>query len=454
MSPPSFNDTRDYDADSRGFIAALKLGIIKHASGRIRQGQLNSKHPLYEICPGIYQVRGYDLSNMTIVEGKEGIIVIDPLASCECAATGLELYQANRGHGKINVPTIAPQGFMEAILSESILAGPAMRRRGAFMYGNALPRSPEGPMGIGLGMDSSVRTTSLMSPTNLIQDTGEKHIIDGMTIVFQNGARDRSTRGDQLSLPGFSGAMYSRDGDKLHNWPTWGQEELMARLEEQRDLYGYKHDQTVRMMNLDMTCTEIAEQMQLPPVLERAWYCRGFYGSLSHNVKYPPREEGQRYVECFGGVDGLCDKAENFIERGDHRFAATPLAHAAAADPDNLNPRARNLLATTVDQFFEILSVQLNSEQAAEASFSIDLHVTDIAEKWRLILSNGVLTRRRRDSQAYLEDAQENSADLQLALTKQQLLVVAQQTGKREVLDQWIGMVLVDEQSSRNPSQM
>jgi alkyl sulfatase BDS1-like metallo-beta-lactamase superfamily hydrolase len=65
-----------------------------------RQGQFNSKNELYEICPGIYQVRGYDLSDMTIVEGEQGIIVIAPLVSCECAAAGLQLYQAHRGRGR------------------------------------------------------------------------------------------------------------------------------------------------------------------------------------------------------------------------------------------------------------------------------------------------------------------------------------------------------------------
>lgn len=372
MARPSFEDTRDYDAAERGFIAALNPGIIKHASGRVvwnpnawdfmqgecpasahphlwRQGQLNSKHGLYEICPGIYQLRGYDLSNMTIVEGMEGIIVIDPLVSCECAAAGLELYQAHRGKGKritgmiyshshgdhymgaggvidadADMPIIAPEGFMEAILSESILAGPAMRRRGAFMYGNALPRSPTGQIGTGLGMGSSVGTTSLIPPNLLIQTTGEEHIIDGVKIVFQMVPGTEAPAEINFHFPDFrafcipetatncmhnivtlrgaqvrdakawSGyldeaiVLFGRHSDVVfgsHNWPTWGQSELLTRLEEQRDLYGYMHDQTVRMMNLGMTGTEIAETMQLPPALERAWHCRGFYGSLSHNVK-------------------------------------------------------------------------------------------------------------------------------------------------------------------------
>lgn len=232
---PSLEDRRDYEDAERGFISSLTPGVIKAPDGRVvwdideyaflqqecastahphlwRQGQLNSKQGLFEIQPGIYQVRALDLSNMTIVEGKEGIIIIDPLVSCECAAAGLALYQAHRGndrrvtgmiyshsHGDhymgaqgvlpedqdMSIPIIAPEGFLEAIMSESVLAGPAMRNRAAFMYGNALPRGPTGQIGVGLGMGSSKGSTSLIPPNTLIKETGEEHIVDGVRIVFQ-----------------------------------------------------------------------------------------------------------------------------------------------------------------------------------------------------------------------------------------------------------------------------
>jgi alkyl sulfatase BDS1-like metallo-beta-lactamase superfamily hydrolase len=230
---PSLNDRRDYDDAERGFIAALKPGVIKNADGKVvwdveeysfleqkcpstahphlwRQGQLCAKQGLYEIQPRIYQIRGLDLSNMTIVEGDSGIIVIDPLISCECAAAALQLYQDHRGKGKPitamlyshshgdhymgaggivdsnqDIPIFAPEGFVEAVLSESILAGPAMRRRAAFMYGNALPRGPDAQIGVGLGLGSSTGSTSLILPNILVQKTGEEHIIDGVRFVFQ-----------------------------------------------------------------------------------------------------------------------------------------------------------------------------------------------------------------------------------------------------------------------------
>ncbi|KAL3456032.1 beta-lactamase-like protein [Aspergillus heterothallicus] len=615
---PSLSDRADFAATDRGFIAALPTRTITSSTGKTvwdtqawdfmqspcpedtahphlwRQGQLNRKHGLYEITPGIYHVRGYDLSNMTIVEGKTGIIVIDPLVSCECAAAGLALYQKHRGHGRrkvtgmiyshshgdhymgaagvINnnpennaqaecddIPIIAPEGFIEAVLSESILAGPAMRKRGAAMYGNALPRCATGQIGTGLGMGSSVGTTSLIPPNVLIQRTGEEHVVDGVRIVFQmvpgteapaeinflfpefralcvpetatNCMHNIVTlRGAQVrDAKAWSGyldeavVLFGKGADVLfgsHNWPTWGNAELVRRLEEQRDLYGFMHDQTVRMMNLGMTGTEIAEVMQLPEALERAWHCRGFYGSLSHNVKgiyqkymtwfdgrpehlwqYPPREEGQRYVECFGGVDGICDKAETFLHRRDYRFAATLLAHAVAADPDNASQRAQDLLATTyeqlgygaenatwrnfyltaaqelrtgkkagmvaggqtplgeklrIEQWFEILSVQLDGQRAEKAAFSMDFDVTDAGEKWRLILSNGVLTRRR------LNGPPDTHADVELVLTRLQLLElirgnrvpVERETGNSGVVDRFVDLIRVDQGSARGPSQI
>ncbi|KAH8894802.1 Metallo-hydrolase/oxidoreductase [Thozetella sp. PMI_491] len=611
---PSFDDRRDYEDADRGFIAALTPGVIKNAEGRVvwdidaysfmqepcpatahpnlwRQGQLNSKQGLYEITPGIYQVRALDLSNMTIVEGKEGIIIVDPLVSCECAAAGLALYHAHRGkerrgtgmiyshsHGDhymgaqgvlppdqdMSIPIIAPEGFMEAIMSESIIAGPAMRKRGAFMYGNALPRGPTGQIGTGLGMGSSTGTTSLIPPNLLIQKTGEEHVVDGVRIVFQMVPGTEAPAEVNFHFPDFKAlclpetatncmhnivtlrgaqvrdakawsgyldeaiVMFGADSDVVfgsHNWPTWGQNELITRLSEQRDMYGYLHDQTVRMMNLGMTGIEIAERIRLPPAISRAWHCRGFYGSLSHNVKgiyqkymtwfdgnpahlwqYPPHEEGLRYVECMGGIDALCAKAQEFINRGDNRFAASLLAHAVAAHPEDESNPAKPLLASayeqlgfgaenatwrnffltgaqelrtgkkagmvaggrtalgpnlSIDQWLEILSVQLDGERAAEQSFAIDFDVTDAKEKWRLIVSNGVITRRLLRPDARLPSSQ-SSSDLGLTLSRQDLLEVLRgkqvqfekQEGKMEVLSKLLDLVSVSQGSSRGPSQI
>ncbi|KAF3764001.1 Metallo-hydrolase/oxidoreductase [Cryphonectria parasitica EP155] len=610
---PSYEDKRDFEEATRGFIAALKPGLITTSEGKKvwdideyafvenecpptanpklwRQAQLNTKQGLFEVAPGIYQVRALDLSNITIVEGKEGIIIIDPLISCECAAAALGLYQSHRGKGRpitgmiyshshgdhymgargvvledTKVPIIAPEGFLEAIVSESVLAGPAMRRRGAFMYGNALPRGPKGQIGVGLGMGSSTGSTSLIPPNILIQKTGEEHVIDGVRIVFQMVPGTEAPAEINFYFPDFKalcvpetatncmhnivtlrGAqvrdakawstyldeaimLFCGDCDVVfgsHNWPTWGNKELITRLSEQRDMYGYLHDQTVRMMNLGLTGVEIAERIRMPPAISSAWHCQGYYGSVSHNVKgiyqkymtwfdgnpahlwqYPPAEEGQRYVECMGGVDALCDKAEQFIARGDNRFAATFVAHAVAAYPENL--RSRTLLATayenlgfgaenavwrnfyltgaqvlrtgkdtgmvaggkstlgpqlSVGQWFEILSVQVDGERAACKSFNIEFDVTDVDERWRLIMSNGVLTPRliRPSVASKGREGSGSRADLSMSLTRLQLLEVlrgkdvdaAKQDGDIAIMRELLDLTSVPTDSVRGPAQL
>ncbi|KAM0542737.1 hypothetical protein ACHAPJ_012670 [Fusarium lateritium] len=604
---PSFEDNQDFLDTERGFISALSPGVIKKDDGKIvwnideysflqqecpptchphlwRQGQLNSKQGLYEIVSGIYQTRALDLSNMSIVEGKEGIIIIDPLISCECAAASLALYQAHRGIKKItgmiyshshgdhymgaqgvlppdqdmSIPIIAPEGFMEAIMSESILAGPAMRKRAAFMYGNALPRGPKGQVGVGLGMGSSVGTTSLIPPNVLIQKTGDEIVVDGVRIVFQMVPGTEAPAEINFHFPDFKAlcvpetatncmhnivtlrgaqvrdakawsgyldevtTLFAEDSDVVfgsHNWPTWGKQQLVTRLEEQRDMYGYLHDQTVRLMNLGLTGVEIAERIQLPPAISRAWHCRGFYGSVSHNVKgiyqkymtwfdgnpahlwqYPPADEGVRYVECMGGIGSVCDKAEKYIEKDDCRFAATLLSHIIAGYPET-PARAKALLAKayetlgfscenatwrnfyltgaqalrtgkkagmvaggktplgpnlSVDQWFDIMSVQLDGERAAEARLTIQFELTDLKQTWQLIVSNGVLTRR------LVVKPGKSKVDLSMKLTKTQLLNVlrggtpdvAEKSGDEGVLQDLLSYIAVQHDSARGPSQL
>ncbi|ORY72129.1 beta-lactamase [Pseudomassariella vexata] len=561
MAPePSFEDRRDFTDASRGFIAKLEPCIIKNGAGQVvwdleefnfmldqecpptanpklwRQGQLNLKQGLYEIVPGICQVRG-----------QEGVIVIDPLISCECAAAALELYQKHRGKGrkvtgmlyshshvdhymgaggivpmdreKHDIPIIAPEGFMEAVMSESILAGPAMRQRAAFMYGRGLPRGPEGQVGVGLGMALSLGTQSLISPNKLIQRTGEEILVDGVRIVFQMVPGSEAPAEINFHFPDFKAlclpetatnclhnivtlrgaqvrdakawsryldeaiVLFGENSDVVfgsHNWPTWGRKDLITRIEKQRDLYGYLHDQTVRMMNLGMTGIEIAEKISLPPKLQSEWHCQGFYGSVSHNVKgiyqkymtwfdgnpahlweHTPAAEGARYVECLGGLDNLCIKAEMYIAKNDLRFAATLLGHAVAAFPEH--KKCKLLLASTfeqlayraenatwrnfylvgarelrtgskvpaggrgpigpnmsIDQWFDIISVEIDGERAADGEgFVIDFDIADEEMRWRHTVSNGVLHHRRLSS-----SYEGGDADLEVTLSRLQLLEV------------------------------
>ncbi|WP_243247332.1 alkyl/aryl-sulfatase [Pseudomonas maioricensis] len=232
-----FNDKTSFELAHKGFIAPLPSTVIKGSSGNViwdpakysfikegeqapdttnpslwRQSQLINISGLFEVTDGIYQVRNYDLSNMTIVEGKEGITVFDPLISTETAKAALDLYYQHRPkkpvvaviythshidhyggvRGVVNeddvkagkVKIYAPLGFLEHAVAENVMAGTAMSRRASYMYGNLLPPASTGQLGAGLGTTTSAGTVTLIPPTDIIKTTGETHIIDGLTYQF------------------------------------------------------------------------------------------------------------------------------------------------------------------------------------------------------------------------------------------------------------------------------
>ena len=306
------------------------------------QAQLCAKDGLFEVTDGIYQVRGMDLSNMTIIEGERGVIVIDPLISAETAAASIALYRKNRGDrpvtgviythshvdhfggvkgvlpdGTGDVPILAPQGFLEHAVSENVYAGVAMNRRAAYMYGANLAKSPAGQVSTGLGIATSAGSVGLVAPTTDITRTGQEETIDGVRIIFQltpgteapaemnfyfpahralcmaeNAThnlhnlltlRGALVRGPRVWARYLDEAieLYGTDTDVAfasHHWPTWGTEHIVRFLSQQRDLYAYLHDQTLRMLNNGATGPEIAEDIQLPPTLEAAWHTHGYYG--------------------------------------------------------------------------------------------------------------------------------------------------------------------------------
>lgn len=177
-----------------------------------RQAQLNLYSGLYKVQDKVYQIRSYDISNITVIEGDTGLIVIDPLVSIETARAGMELYYKNRGkkpvkaviytHSHVDhyggvkgvitqeqvdngeVQVIAPEGFMEEAVSENIHAGNAMIRRINYMYGFSLNKSAKGQVDVGLGKIAATRYSTLIAPTKTISKTGEKLTIDGVDIEF------------------------------------------------------------------------------------------------------------------------------------------------------------------------------------------------------------------------------------------------------------------------------
>jgi alkyl sulfatase BDS1-like metallo-beta-lactamase superfamily hydrolase len=247
-------------------------------------------------------------------------------------------------------------------------------------------------------------------------------------------------------------------------------------LSQQRDLYAYLHDQTLRMLNNGSTGMEVAEDIQLPPELETAWHARGYYGSVSHNVKaiyqrymgwfdgnpaslwqHPPQAAAIRYVDVIGGQQAVLDKARCYAEAGDLRFAAELLKHAVFADPDD--PAAREALAgvyerlghgsenatwrsfyltgalelregakpppigdlgagmagaLTIGQLFDSLAIRVDGPRAAGQPLIIDWEFSDTGTTVRLILSNGALIQT-------VNPRREAAAALTLRLSKAQL---------------------------------
>jgi alkyl sulfatase BDS1-like metallo-beta-lactamase superfamily hydrolase len=230
-----FGDTADFEATERGLVDAGDP-VVRNDAGEVvwdngsysfltgdapdtvhpslwRQSTLAARQGLFEVTDGIYQVRGYDLSNMSVVEGDTGVIVIDPLISAETAAAALALYRKHRGdrpvaavihtHSHVDhfggvkgvvsqedvdagkVQIIAPEGFVEHAISENVYAGTAMGRRAGYMYGAALSRSAQGGVGAGLGQTTSTGTVTLIDPTVTITHTGQELTVDGVQIIFQ-----------------------------------------------------------------------------------------------------------------------------------------------------------------------------------------------------------------------------------------------------------------------------
>jgi alkyl sulfatase BDS1-like metallo-beta-lactamase superfamily hydrolase len=232
-----FADTQDFEDARRGFLGTLPEVEIRNTEGRVvwslrdyaflageeapptvnpslwRQARLNMASGLFQVTDRIYQIRGFDLSNMTLIEGDRGVIVVDPLISTEVARAGLELYRQHRGprpvtaviyshshtdhYGGVrgvvderavragHVPIIAPDRFMPEVVSEAVLAGTAMIRRAQFQFGATLPKGPRGQVDAGLGKVTSRGTVTLIPPTRTIKEPIEVHVIDGIEIVFQ-----------------------------------------------------------------------------------------------------------------------------------------------------------------------------------------------------------------------------------------------------------------------------
>jgi alkyl sulfatase BDS1-like metallo-beta-lactamase superfamily hydrolase len=417
-----------------------------------------------------------------------------------------------------------------------------MLRRGVYHTGGSLPAGPTGLIGTGLGQTASHGRVTLLPPTLDITHTGQEETLDGVRIVFQSTPGTEAPSEMNFFFPDrralcmaenathnlhniltLRGAvvrdariwsrylneaitLFGNQADVAfasHHWPTWGRDRIVTFLSQQRDLYAYLHDQTLRLLNQGHTGIEIAELIQLPPALERAWHTRGYYGSVNHNVKaiyqrylgwfdgnpahlweHPPEESAKRYVECMGGVGAVVGKARGYLDAGDPRFAAQLLDHAVFADP--ANTEAKDLLADvyqrlgygaecgtwrnfyltgaqelrhgaadgsvpvssagmagalTIEQLFDSIAIRVDGPKAWSQEFAIDWEFTDARRRYRMALSNGALV--------HWPDPAAAPVDLTLTLTKPQLLgLLAGQgvngitaDGDLEILQRLIGLL-------------
>ena len=249
-----FGDTRDLDEQKKGLIAQMPDLQIKADAGHIawdmkrfqfldeqedfdsihpsllRQSRLNNNYGLYEVMPGIYQVRGVDLSDITFVRGKTGWIVFDPLVSAEPVRAAWKLFQEHKGEGlpvtaviyshthadhwggvrglvseedvrSGKVAVIAPIDFMQFTISENVYAGNAMNRRLFFQYGLLLPASPHGYVGQGLGQAVSAGSVGLIAPTRYVSQPIEEFEVDGVRMIFQNTPNTEAPREMNTYIP-------------------------------------------------------------------------------------------------------------------------------------------------------------------------------------------------------------------------------------------------------------
>ncbi|MGA9000881.1 MAG: alkyl sulfatase dimerization domain-containing protein [Pseudolabrys sp.] len=249
-----FVDKRDFEEQKRGLIAPMTDLKIMADGGHVawdmerfqfldkqddfdsihpslvRQSKLNNNYGLYEVIPGIYQVRGFDLSDISFVRGKTGWIVFDPLVTKETARAAWKLFQQHIGQGlpvsaviyshthgdhwggvrgivdeadvrSGKVPVIAPIDFMNFTVSENVYAGNAMNRRLFYQYGLLLPASPHGYVGQGLGQAVSSGAIGLIAPTRYVEKPIEEFEVDGVRMVFQNTPNTEAPREMNTYIP-------------------------------------------------------------------------------------------------------------------------------------------------------------------------------------------------------------------------------------------------------------
>ena len=472
------------------------------------------------MADGIYQIRGYDIANMTLVEGNTGWIVIDTMLTAPVARAGLKLAmdtlksskpvvaviythshadhfggvrgvvdEADVRSGKVKI--IAPDAFMEHAIAENVLAGNAMSRRAQYMYGVGLPASDKGTLGTGLGLALSSSVPGLIPPTQYIKKTGEEMTIDGVRIQFQMAKASEAPSEFMFYFPDKKALCLSEVATKLmhnvytirgaqvrdallwskyinetmdlfpdaevafasHHWPTWGKENIRGFLANQRDTYRFLHDRALNLANQGKVMDELGSETFMPKALAADAASRGYYGTLSHNLRavynfylgyydgnpatlhrLPPVDSAKRYVAAMGGEAAVLAIGRKAFADGDYRWVAEMVNHLVFANPDNAEARA--LQADALEQLgyqaesapwrnayllgamelrkgpqtanvsssgpdtvrgmsnellFDYIALRLDHTKTDGLKAAVQMVFTDVNETWALELSNSVL---------------------------------------------------------------
>lgn len=379
------DDGRDEAWARQGFIGTLADPVSRNAKGEVvydpnawkwvegeapatvnpslwRHMKIINTHGLFKVAEGVWQVRGLDPTNVTIIRGDKGWVIIDPMMTDETARTAMKLVNKYLGkrpitgivytHSHVDhfggvygvlgdqqtiPPILAPEHFLEATGSEWVLAGNIMTRRGSYQWGQGLKAGAEGYVGTGFSMQAPKGTIRLIPPSDTISKTGETRTLDGVQLEFQMVPETEAVSEMNIFIPqhrtllipefatctmhniqtprgaqardALQWAEYITEAIRLfgdssdamihgHCWPRFGNKAIKDYLLVQRDNYKYLHDQTVRMMNLGYTPSEAAEAMKPPKAISDEWATHGYYGHYGHNAK----GVYQYYVGWWDGI--------------------------------------------------------------------------------------------------------------------------------------------------------
>jgi alkyl sulfatase BDS1-like metallo-beta-lactamase superfamily hydrolase len=454
-----FDDMRDFDEQARGLIAERTARQIMADAGNVafnradydfldgpgefdsihpsmtRIGRLNNNLGLYEVIPGIYQVRGFDLANVTFLRGRSGWIAFDVGTTIETARAAWTFFQEHVGDGLPitaviyshthadhwggvgslvseeavaagAVEIIAPDGFMELLISENVFAGNAMNRRLFYQYGLLLPSGQHGFVTQGLGHRVPAGVNSLIAPTRLVSEPVEEFEVDGVRMVFQNTPNTEAPREMNTYIPEWKalwmaenvtatlhniytlrGAQvrdalnwskyiaealwrFGKDAEVMfasHHWPRWGNERVQEVLRDQRDMYANFNNQVLHFANQGVTINQIQNVYEMPASLQAKWHCRGYHGSPEHNARgvvqrflgfwdcnpatlipLSPEDSAPLYVEMMGGAETILARADALHQAGDYLLEIEILNKLVQAEPDN-GP-AKDMLADAFEQ--------------------------------------------------------------------------------------------------------